>query len=881
MSVMFRKGSTNFARESGDCDLSLKEARFQSYTLKSEEKASKGDECGSVVQNGPSTRLDLLGRPIPGARNRAHSEQYRKIQLACYNFLERPHGLSHLYHASICLLVVMSLFLTALSTVNTDDMDYWTILRTPVFVVEVILVLVFITEYVVRLWAAGCRSTYVGFKGRLKFAKKTYAILDILVIISSISALTLVATAKVPTTAVSLIRFLPLLRVLRFDRQGGTWKLLASVIYIHRKELVTTLYLGFISLIFASFVLYMVEKDANIKFDSWPNSFWWGIVTLTTIGYGDKTPITWYGRFCAALFAVFGISFFALPAGILGSGFALKVTQQQRQKHFHRRRRPAAILLQSHWRMYCADINSKSVATWLPHIYYNRRTSHEKTPYNNTVDSSQLPGSGAPKKGRKLSSVWKSRNEGKATRSQSVDVIRASRSDSAPMIDTGVTGQRQGSIGSTLDTSFFDEANISLSEDGETAITLTPAQKHAIRLIRLLKLNVAIRKFKEARKPYDVKDVIEQYSTGHVEMLSRMKSLQQRIDKVVLDRENALQDESSFRSSITCRLIKVEQQVTSVERKIDAILNILSKTTGADTTLYHHDEPGPSPPPDGHSPGSSTSRSSGLPTVIIGSDKMFDTSRLRSESLPSTAVAPEDISHWPPKHSQSDPVLPLNSIESMKPHRPRTPSLSSEDSTEGGQNMDCLNAPTVSSVAPNRILGNHGRQLSDVTEGDESVSSDSKENVLGSKFSRESTLDSIEDTNEPMSPSDDVDFPMYDPLLNPYAQDKSPKTTEEQPLVWEKKPHPDTKRTRSESHKTSSTSSFGTLVGEGSGNGSMEQDCCYSDVFQGSQEESSIDKEMPGASLVGESFDLDESVTSVDESKSKRRPLLRHSPIEV
>lgn len=328
-------------------------------------------------------------------------------------------------------------------------------------------------------------------------------------------------------------------------------------------------------------------------------------------------------------------------------------------------------------------------------------------------------------------------------------------------------------------------------------------------------------------------------------------------------------------------------QVAGLDRKVDVILSLLSRMTGADATLYHHDDPGPSPPPDGQSQGSSTSPSSGLPTVIIGSDKIFETSRLRSESLPSTAIAPEDIPHWPPKHSQSDPVLQLRNLDPAR-HRPRTPSLSSEDSTDGGQTMDSLNAPPITSVAPNRILGNHGRQLSDVTEGDESVSSDSKENVLGNKFSRESTLDSIEDTNEPMSPSDDVDFPMYDPLLNPYAPSTSPKSVEEQPLVWEKKAHPDTKRTRSESHKTSSTSSFGTLVGEGSGNGSMEQDCSYSDVFQGSIEESPIDKEFPGASSVTEpleedtqAVELDESVTSVEESKTKRRPLLRHSPIEV
>jgi len=61
--------------------------------------------------------------------------------------------------------------------------------------------------------------------------------------------------------------------------------------------------------------------------------------------------------------------------GILGSGFALKVQQQQRQKHLIRRRVPAAILIQSLWRCYAADAHSRSVATWRQHMKPHRNTA--------------------------------------------------------------------------------------------------------------------------------------------------------------------------------------------------------------------------------------------------------------------------------------------------------------------------------------------------------------------------------------------------------------------------------------------------------------------------------------------------------------------------
>ncbi|KAA0199869.1 hypothetical protein HAZT_HAZT009865, partial [Hyalella azteca] len=77
--------------------------------------------------------------------------------------------------------------------------------------------------------------------------------------------------------AVRSLRFLQILRMVRMDRRGGTWKLLGSVVYAHRQELITTLYIGFLGLIFSSFLVYQVEKCCNEKFKSFPDALWWGV----------------------------------------------------------------------------------------------------------------------------------------------------------------------------------------------------------------------------------------------------------------------------------------------------------------------------------------------------------------------------------------------------------------------------------------------------------------------------------------------------------------------------------------------------------------------------------------------------------------------------
>ncbi|GAB0177321.1 potassium voltage-gated channel subfamily KQT member 1-like [Grus japonensis] len=148
---------------------------------------------------------------------------------------------------------------------------------------EIVLVVFFGAEYVVRLWSAGCRSKYVGFQGRIRFARKPISIIDLIVVVASIIVLSIGSNGQVfATSAIRGIRFLQILRMLHVDRQGGTWRLLGSVVFIHRQELITTLYIGFLGLIFSSYFVYLAEKDAvdedgKTGFSSYADALWWGV----------------------------------------------------------------------------------------------------------------------------------------------------------------------------------------------------------------------------------------------------------------------------------------------------------------------------------------------------------------------------------------------------------------------------------------------------------------------------------------------------------------------------------------------------------------------------------------------------------------------------
>ncbi|XP_052125455.1 potassium voltage-gated channel subfamily KQT member 3-like isoform X8 [Frankliniella occidentalis] len=341
-------------------------------------------------------RMSLLGKPLNYRASTRRDARYRRLQSRVYNFLERPRGLpSIFYHIVVFCVVFTCLVLSVFSTIDT----YVEVASDILLKTEMVVVIWFVIEFVLRLWSSGCRSIYQGGCGRLKFLRRPFCIIDIITILASLVVLSMGSSGQV-LTALRGLRFFQILRMVRMDRRGGTWKLLGSVVYAHRQELITTLYIGFLGLIFASFLVYLVEKEAGNKgFENFADALWWGVITLCTVGYGDAVPSTWQGKVIASFCALLGISFFALPAGILGSGLALKVQQQQRQKHMIRRRQPAAKLIQSLWRCYAADEHSMSTATWKIH-----QIPLPSPPSIKAQEGSEKSGPGNPKKMQSQSS---------------------------------------------------------------------------------------------------------------------------------------------------------------------------------------------------------------------------------------------------------------------------------------------------------------------------------------------------------------------------------------------------------------------------------------------------------------------------------------------
>lgn len=608
--------------------------------------------------------MSLLGKPVRFKTSRRDA-RIKKAQAVAYNFLERPSGkIALCYHAVVFCFVFMCLALSVFATIEEHEEEAGVML----YYLEIVIVVWFGLEFVIRLWSAGCRSRFQGWLGRLNFMKSPFCLIDVITIGASLVVLSGLGGRVYAASALRGLRFFQILRMVRMDRRGGTWKLLGTVVYAHRQELITTLYIGFLVLIFSSFVVYMVEKDYNENFASFAHALWWGVITLCTVGYGDSVPVTWKGKIMASFCAIAGISFFALPAGILGSGFALKVQQQQRQKHMNRRKVPAATLIQCLWRCYAADENSTSEATWHMHMIPQRSPPFKNQIPNPSSFASRLPTlrrkgtvTRSPGKSSKNKSHPSNSTDNYESLSNACDETETSSlkkvSDSAKTVKRALS--RSSNLGRTRSLSPNPSRNPSISpsrnashnpsphgskvasrssspfpwnrvpsfnatlptapdrldsndpalplvlcsllqrefamkspgrtrkntykddldeededEDYSVPFTLTTQHKGAIRTIRKLKYMAARRKFKEALRPYDVKDVIESYSAGHADLVVKVKGLQGRLDQILGKQGINKKDAYDSKTTLAARIVNTERQVDNIEEKLQIFINM-------------------------------------------------------------------------------------------------------------------------------------------------------------------------------------------------------------------------------------------------------------------------------------------------------------------
>lgn len=184
---------------------------------------------------------------------------------------------------------------------------------------EYFSIAVFTFEYLIRLWSCTANPKYRRpILGRLKLIFSPLALIDLIAILPFYLPLLL----PIDLRFLRALRLLRIFRIAKIGRYSESLHLFGRVFKSRRTELGLSFFLILILLVISSSFLYFVEEKAQPEvFKSIPAAMWWGVVTLTTVGYGDIYPITTFGKIFSSFISILGIAFFALPAGILSAGF--------------------------------------------------------------------------------------------------------------------------------------------------------------------------------------------------------------------------------------------------------------------------------------------------------------------------------------------------------------------------------------------------------------------------------------------------------------------------------------------------------------------------------------------------------------------------------
>lgn len=197
---------------------------------------------------------------------------------------------------------------------------------------EYFSVLIFTVEYIMRIWTADLKEGYENpILGRVKFSLSPLALIDLLAILPFYLPL-----MGVDLRFLRILRMFRLLRLLKFARYIAALEVMGDVMKRQKEALIMSVVLLFFLLLFSSSMMYFVENEAQPeRFSSIPATMWWGIATITTVGYGDLYPITNFGKAIAGIIVIIGIGMIALPTGILVSGFMDYFNQNKEEADYN------------------------------------------------------------------------------------------------------------------------------------------------------------------------------------------------------------------------------------------------------------------------------------------------------------------------------------------------------------------------------------------------------------------------------------------------------------------------------------------------------------------------------------------------------------------
>ena len=206
-----------------------------------------------------------------------------------------------IFDVTLLIVIVASVVLVMLESVNSVASRYLDVLRT----LEWIITIIFTIEYILRILIV---------QKPVRYIFSFFGIIDLLSVLPTY--LSLFALGYQSLVVIRMLRLLRIFRVLKLTRYTQAGRMLMRAMWASREKISVFIFFVLIIVVIMGTIMYLIEGETN-GFKSIPLSIYWAIVTLTTVGYGDISPVTPLGQFMASVIMILGYAIIAVPTGII------------------------------------------------------------------------------------------------------------------------------------------------------------------------------------------------------------------------------------------------------------------------------------------------------------------------------------------------------------------------------------------------------------------------------------------------------------------------------------------------------------------------------------------------------------------------------------
>ncbi|KRZ09809.1 Potassium voltage-gated channel subfamily KQT member 1 [Trichinella zimbabwensis] len=478
-----------------------------------------------------------------------------------YRYLEKPTGKRHaVYQLSVFVFVLFNFFLS--NFINHDNLNpklgSFNAQCNVLFVFDVTLTSLLLVEFILRVWSLDVNPSYRGPNGRLVYMCNWRLWLD--VVILGASFLLAFGTCFGSLSSADDLRFLQILRIFHVDRQALSWHLIRRVFALHRVELLASLYLIILGVLFVASVVYNSENDIsfdNKTFSSFGQALYWGVVTFSTVGYGDIAVNSWWAKLITALACFVLVALTSIPASVLGVGLACMVQDDELKKLQTKQRPLAATVIQCWWRsrMIKAHRSSRPSFHWamlrklIAHQLASQRSRYRRSSLIDSVRARMVTITSLN------SAVWAKR--------------RLKRCIVGDQMEMSLESKPSSNGDLSLEAAFTDAE----TSNQQSYNSIPAYYRLTLSAVWLWRFYAAKRKFKKTRQYCDLSDVSQQLSESEAIQLQEMNKLLSRFEMAI--------GKTAQEADLLSRLFTVETKIlhmTNSARNIEQIATTLKQT---------------------------------------------------------------------------------------------------------------------------------------------------------------------------------------------------------------------------------------------------------------------------------------------------------------